>query len=224
MNNNVFIIVPTYNEANVIENVLSELLQLTNNIIVIDDGSDDTTGEILDKLNVLKATHSVNLGQGAAIKTGIECALICGADYIVTFDADGQHDASTIHKLFEIADMGCIDVILCTRFVENADSVPFLRRQLLRLAVLYTRITTGLQVTDAHNGIRMLSRKSAKLIEIKQNRMSHASEILSEIARHGLSYKEIPTKIRYTEYSLNKGQKIPDLLKILIELTLSKFL
>jgi hypothetical protein len=85
-------------------------------------------------------------------------------------------------------------------------------------ATTFTRLTTGLQLTDTHNGLRAMTRRGAAAIKLRQNRMAHASEFLSQIAGSGLRYVEQPVTIEYSAYSLAKGQNIGDAVLILLDL------
>ncbi len=208
-----WIVIPAYNEERVIGSVLEELSG--RNVVVVDDCSTDTTKLVASKYQVHLLSHPVNLGQGAALQTGITYALLNGAEKIVTFDADGQHSVSDIEKLIDA--LTNYDVALGSRFLESgsAENLPTSRRVLLKCAALYTRASTGLTLTDTHNGLRALSRHAAEKIVITQNRMAHATQVLQLIAYHKLSYIEVPVNIKYTEYSLAKGQKMSNSLNIL---------
>jgi glycosyltransferase involved in cell wall biosynthesis len=162
--------------------------------------------------------HPINLGQGAALQTGIEFALACGAELIVTFDADGQHRTADVTRLIDALQAEHADFALGSRFLGSAANVPSLRRVLLRAATLFTRLTTGLALTDAHNGLRAMTRRGALRIRLRQDRMAHASEILGQIAASGLKYVEVPVTIDYSSYSRAKGQRSGDLIVILLDL------
>ena len=138
---------------------------------------------------------------------------------IVTFDADGQHDPADIARLLAALEGG-YEVALGSRFIQGgqAVSIPKLKRLTLSLAVTITRRMTGLPLTDTHNGLRAFRREAATRIEIQQNGMAHASEILSQVARYHLRYCEVPVTVRYTEYSLHKGQSILNSFNILWEI------
>jgi glycosyltransferase involved in cell wall biosynthesis len=191
-------------------------------VVVVDDGSSDRTRQIAAQLATAVVCHPINLGQGAALKTGIDYALSQGADFIVTFDADGQHRVSDIGALLEALDREGADFALGSRFLGRPQGMPALRRLLLRAATLFTTATTGLRLTDTHNGLRALTRRGAAALRLRQNRMAHASEILAEIARSGLRYVEVPVTIDYTAYSLEKGQRAGDFVTILLDLFAQK--
>jgi polyprenyl-phospho-N-acetylgalactosaminyl synthase len=214
----VWVVVPAYNEARVIAGVIAELKRDAHRIVVVDDGSSDSTAEMAAECGAAVLRHPINLGQGAALQTGIEFALACGAELIVTFDADGQHRTADVTRLIDALQAEHADFALGSRFLGSAANVPSLRRVLLRAATLFTRLTTGLALTDAHNGLRAMTRRGALRIRLRQDRMAHASEILGQIAASGLKYVEVPVTIDYSSYSRAKGQRSGDLIVILLDL------
>jgi len=214
----IWLVVAAYNEAAVINVVVADLIKCGHTVVVVDDGSTDGTGAIARAMGVIIVPHPVNLGQGAALQTGIEFALRHGADYIVTFDADGQHRACDVDVLIEGLLKNNADFALGSRFLGASVAMPLSRRLLLKAATWFTRATTGLHITDTHNGLRAMTRRGASKIILRQNRMAHASELLHEIARSGLRYIEVPVTIQYSIYSLAKGQRLADSLKVLMDL------
>lgn len=201
-----FVIVPAYNEGPALERVIRELRALIPNVIVVDDGSRDDTGAIARRCATYTLKHLINRGQGAAIQTGLDFALLRGAAYIITFDADGQHRVEDIPRLLQPILDGECDIAIGSRFLGEATNLPTSRRIVLRAAVLFTRLVNGVRLTDAHNGLRAFSRRAAEKIHIRQDRMAHASEIIDRIKETGFAFKEVPVQIRYTEYSMAKGQ------------------
>src|SRR5262249_2739397 len=110
------------------------------------------------------------------------------------------------------------DYALGSRFLGRAPNMPRHRRLLLLAATWFTRITTGLPVTDAHNGLRAMTRRGAMRIKLRQNRMAHASAFLDQIAESGLPFVEVPVTIDYDAYSLGKGQRSSEAIDILLDL------
>jgi glycosyltransferase involved in cell wall biosynthesis len=164
--------------------------------------------------------HPVNLGQGAALQTGLTYARVQpGARYFVTYDADGQHRLEDAAAMVEVARSGAADIVLGTRFADHAESVPPIKRFVLRLAVLLSPAGRKLRLTDAHNGLRVLTRPVADDLHITMNGMAHASEIVSYLGRSKWRVREIAVSIRYTEYSRSKGQSLLNGVNILFDLS-----
>src|SRR5262249_40916537 len=155
-------------------------------VVVVDDFSSDETADIAEQAGAIVIRHPINLGQGAALQTGITYALGHGADIIVTFDADGQHDASDVRRLVEAIQKNDADFALGSRFLGRAINMPSARRVVLRGALLFTRLATGMEISDVHNGLRAMTHRGAKALYLRQNRMAHASEILEQISRSRL--------------------------------------
>jgi glycosyltransferase involved in cell wall biosynthesis len=214
-----WLIVPAYNEETVIGRVVAELLRRGSGTVVVDDGSTDDTGKNAALAGATVVTHPINLGQGAALQTGIRFALRQGADIIVTFDADGQHRVADIDGLIDALAKNNADFALGSRFLGATVAMPPSRRLLLMAATWFTRLTTGMKISDTHNGLRAMTRRGASRIMLRQNRMAHASELLDQIARSGLRYVEVPVTIEYSGYSLAKGQRLADSLRILVDLS-----
>ena len=192
-------------------------------IVVVDDASADETSKVARATGARVLRHPINRGQGAALATGIAAALRLGAKIIVTFDADGQHDPADLPGVIEPIRSGEADIVLGTRFDPSKPSdVPGGRRFLLKLGVWFTRMISQVRVTDMHNGFRAMSADAARRIRMKQDRMEHASEILDEIRRHNLRYVERPTRIRYTDYSMQKGQKNREALRLAMRILFYK--
>jgi len=212
------VVIPMFNEGSVIADVLKELSGRFRLLVCVDDGSQDESVSRATAAGATVVRHPVNLGQGAALQTGIRRALQDPTiTHIVTFDADGQHDAGDAAAMVAHSEAEDLQVVLGSRFLGSSAEVPLARRALLRGAARFSRATTGLQLTDAHNGLRVFRRDAAEQLSIRMHGMSHASEILSEVARHGWSYAEHPVTIRYTDYSRAKGQRAYNALNILFE-------
>ena len=217
----IWVVIPAYNEGRVLADVVRELLENNSSyqVVIVDDGSTDNTSVIAGNLSVHLLTHPINLGQGAALATGFEYALQQEADIIVTFDADGQMQPADIGLLVDVIINEDVDVALGSRFLTTLpEKMPPIKKNVLKLATVLTKLTTGLKVTDTHNGFRAFKAQALRKLTITQNRMAHASEILSAIARNKLSWREVPVTIRYTEYSKSKGQSVSNAINILFEL------
>ena len=221
----VWIIIPAYNEESVICNVIRQLKEYFRYVLVVDDGSSDMTYKLSIDSGAIVLHHAVNFGQGSALQTGIEYACINNAKYIATFDADGQHSCDDLLKMIEVIKKGHYDIVLGSRFIGDTKSnIPSSRKILLRLAVFFTWCTSGVRLTDAHNGLRVMTVAAGKKIKIQQNKMAHASELISIIKQQHLLFTEVPVTIKYTEYSLSKGQKFIHSFEIIKQLFMGKFI
>lgn len=220
----IFIIIPAYNEHTSLRTVVRQLLDWYYEVIVVDDGSEDDLQKILHDLPIYFLRHAVNLGQGAALQTGIEFALEQHADYIVTFDADGQHNASDVEKLLAPLFNHEVEMTLGSRFLPGAShNMSSSRKMLLQAGRYINYFFTGLLLSDTHNGLRAMTSSAAKKIHLKENRMAHASEILLLIKNHSISYREVPVHITYSTYSKKKGQSAFSSVRIVFDLILNKF-
>lgn len=218
----IFVVMPAYNEAEAIGPVVDSLLSAYRHVVVVDDASTDGTSEVLKDSPIHLLRHCLNRGQGAALQTGIEFALSQGAEIVVTFDADGQHDVLEIPGMVAPILAGECEVTLGSRFLGRTEGMPLTRRLVLKAGVLFTRVFSRVRVSDIHNGFRALSSPAAARIHLQMDRMAHASEILEQIQRSGLRYREVPVTIRYTSYSIGKGQSSWNAVRIAFELLLRR--
>lgn len=218
----VWIIIPVYNEAPVIEVVVQEVRKTFPNVVCVDDGSRDGSALRIRATGAHLIRHPINLGQGASIQTGVEYARVQrGARYFVTFDADGQHQVSDVLAMLEQLQHGSVDIVVGTRFHGDISHIPVLKRLILKTAVFMSVRNRKLHLTDAHNGLRTFNRTVADQIDIKRGGMSHASEIVEMIDRYHWRVAEIPVTILYTDYSRSKGQSVVNGVNILFENALS---
>jgi glycosyltransferase involved in cell wall biosynthesis len=201
----VWVVIAAFNEAAVIRGVVGEVVTAGWPVIVVDDGSRDGTAAAAQMAGVVVLRHVLNLGQGAALQTGIDYALHRGARHIVTFDADGQHRVADIPALVDALDR--VDVALGSRFLGAVEGASAARRALLRTATVVSNRLSGLQLTDAHCGLRAFRASAAPRLRITQDRMAHASELLRKVRTSGLRVVEVPVTVRYTDYSMRKGQR-----------------
>ncbi|MEI2717426.1 MAG: glycosyltransferase family 2 protein [Candidatus Nanopelagicales bacterium] len=214
----VLVVIPAWNEAPVIEQVVKSVLIEFPHVLVIDDGSSDGTAELAAAAGARTAVHALNLGQGGALATGLDVARqLPWVRWVVTFDADGQHLAGDAARMVDIARRDNLDVVLGTRFSGGTTNAGRWRRMTLRAATAYTRWSTGLKVTDTHNGLRVLSREFAARLHLRERGMGHASEILDQIAEQSAQWVEVPVDITYTQYSVAKGQPISNAVTILFD-------
>lgn len=216
-------VIPAYNEEKNIERVVRGLKPHVSEVVLVDDGSSDLTGERASRAGAWVLTHAINRGQGAALATGMKFAVDnLNADIVINYDADGQHSSAEIDAIVKPIMIGRADVVLGSRFLNDRSNVPFFRRMVLKAGIIFSRITSGLKITDTHNGFRAFTSEAAKKIRITQDRMAHASEILDEIGRNNLRYVEVPVTIRYTKESMEKGQSSLGAIKIVFDYLAAK--
>lgn len=216
------IVVPAYNEGESIADVVNELRRDYPRVVVVDDGSKDATAACARAAGATVVRHAINRGQGAALQSGITYALREGAEIIVTFDADGQHRSEDVDTLVRPIVEGRADIVLGSRFLDGRTRIPWARALLLVAAVWFTRVTSGVQLTDTHNGLRAFSRRAASQLDIQLDRMAHASELIDQVRKTQLPYTEVPVNIHYTEYSMATGQGNLAAFRILWDYVLSK--
>lgn len=220
----VFVVIPAYNEGAVLADVVGDLRRRYPHVVVVDDGSHDDTYAAAQASAEWALRHCINRGQGASLQTGIRFAIEAGADYVVTFDADGQHRAEDIDPLITALRAGH-GAALGSRFLgRDAVGIPWQRRLLLSAAVLFTRVFHRVKVSDAHNGLRALTRDAAAKLDITLDGMAHATEILTSIKRLGIDYVEVPVEIHYTEHSLAKGQRGSAAFRIVLDYVLGRMI
>lgn len=218
----VWVVIAAYNEGQRLATTLRGLLPFCANVVVVDDGSRDDTSAVAAAFPVWVLKHPINRGQGAALQTGLDFALGRGADILVTFDADNQHDPNDLAAVVAPVLAGTADVVLGSRFLGRTENMPASRRLVLKGGVLFTRLASRIAVTDTHNGFRAFSRRAAQLVHITQDRMAHASEILDEIRVQGLRHVEVPVTIRYSAATLEKGQSSWNAVRVVWQFLIGK--
>jgi glycosyltransferase involved in cell wall biosynthesis len=213
-----WIVVPAFNEAGVIGSVITDLRSAFPHVVCVDDGSDDDTGDIALRAGAHLVRHPVNLGQGAAIQTGVEYARRQpGARVFATFDADGQHRVEDLVTMIDRLRRGDVDVVIGTRFGAGVTRPPLLKRIVLQTAVRLSRRGRTLGLTDSNNGLRVFNKTVADGLDITMNGMSHATEFIMLIAENHWRVAEQPVEVLYTEYSQSKGQPLLNGVNIIVD-------
>lgn len=216
------VVMPAFNEEASVAESVKQALRAFNHVVVIDDGSSDSTAREALAAGAFVVRHPVNLGQGAALQTGFNWARERGASWVVTLDSDGQHDPQDALRLLSLAIDQKADVALGSRFLGRTHGMPRSRRLLLRCALAFQNLTASIRLTDVHNGLRVLSARALEELCITQDRMAHASEIISQLGASDLKIVEGPVTIRYTNYSLSKGQSSMGAVHILLDLLMAR--
>ncbi len=199
---NVLVIVPAYNEASTLQEVLLAIPQ-DMDFVVVNDGSSDATEKIAAQNGATVITHSVNRGLGAALRTGFEYAIENKYESVVTLDADGQHEPTEITHVLAALTPG-VDVVIGRRAYDV--HMPHVRRAYNRLGAVVTSILFGTPLVDTQSGFRAFSLEALRKMSLCTSRMEISSEIIAEAHRLQLKIIEVPISIRYTKYSMSKGQ------------------
>jgi len=204
---NTCIVVPAYNEAKRIGEVLAELVKFEMPIVVVDDGSSDETAQVAGRFNVIVARHIVNLGQGAALRTGTELAIKLGYEKILHFDADGQHDGEMIRPMFDALATNEQEVIFASRFLGDKLVMPTYKKVILIAAKIFGRIFLQIKFTDPQSGLRAFTAEAYASLRWRANDFRHCTEILINVAHSDLRWRELPTIVRYDSYSTAKAKR-----------------
>lgn len=222
-------VIPSYNEGLIIDKTVKSILKKWyQNIIVVDDGSRDNTQEKLSKLmnKIIYLRHYKNRWQWASLETGFEyIRRYVDAEYVITFDADGQHDLWDLQNFMKILDKDKnIEIGFWSRFLNKQTTrIPFIRRCVLKLWILFTFFLSYIKLTDTHNGYRVMRKWVLSKLSLSMDGMWHASEIIDFVARNNISYIEVPVDIKYTDYSLQKWQSSGNAINIACKIIWNKF-
>jgi len=217
-----YFVIPAFNEGGAINDVISSIPS-EYGIICVDDGSSDSTAAEVARTRALLVRHPINLGQGAALQTGFDFAVRRPSmKYVVTFDADGQHRIEDVAAMLDRIKETNVDVVMGSRFLGGAINMPFSKRMILKLAIKFSNLSTGVRLTDTHNGLRVLNRHAVESIHLRMPDFAHASEIVDQIRRHNLSCAEAPMTIVYSDYSRAKGQSLINAINIAFDVILNK--
>jgi len=212
-----WVIIPAYNEERMVEGVIKKTKKYAVNIIVVDDGSKDKTYEIAKKSKVIALKHIVNLGKGAALKTGCDYAIKKGAKILIAIDADGQHEPKEIPNFLNALKKA--DVVLGYRKFHK--KMPFI----FRLGNLFinktTRFLYGISLKDTQCGYRAFTADAYKKMRWDALDYSMESEMISNMGKHNLRYAEIPIQTIYSEK--HKGTTFLDGIKIVANMIFWRF-
>ena len=164
LSSKVAVLIPAYNESNRIQKVIEECKSIFSTIVVVDDGSTDDTYQVARNAGATFVLRQcLNFGQGSALTTGFKfCLETCQFDFLITFDADGQHRLNDAAEMALFAIEGNSDAVFGSRFLDNTQrtAMPKIRRAFLKLAVKFESCIYGFKLTDSHNGLRVLSRRA----------------------------------------------------------------
>jgi polyprenyl-phospho-N-acetylgalactosaminyl synthase len=214
-----YVIIPVYNEETVVAGVVDAVRKVFSNVVCVDDGSMDNSVEAILATGAKLVQHPINLGAGAATQTGIDYALQePAAEYFITFDADGQHDIKDAVRMLEYLKKHDLDIVFGSRFIGDVHNIGRVKRIFLKAAALFSRITSGVKLTDPHIGLRVLNRRFAENLKITLPDFTHASEVVHRVKEGNYKYDEVPITVMYSDYSKSKGQPMMNSINITIDL------
>lgn len=190
---------PAYNEEKNIASIIIKLKQITNTIIVCDDGSTDLTSKIASELGAITIVHQKNMGYGAAIASLFAKAREIGIEMLVTFDADGQHRIEDIKKVLEPITKDKADIVIGSRFLSQKSKVPEYRKLGIKTITSLTNAATGSKITDAQSGFRAYNKKVLESIIPSDPGMGVSTEILIKASKNKFRIVEVPITILYGE-------------------------
>lgn len=215
-------VIPAYNEATVIGDVVQQVLGQVDTVIVVDDCSKDETAVVARRSGAQVLRHAVQRGAGRATATGLLAALRLGADLIVTLDADGQHLADEIQTVLAPLRVHDADLVVGCR-VQDRKSMPVSRRLGNRFANFWTWALLGASVSDSQSGFRAYSRTAAQRLPLHSRGYEFCSQTLGAAVKLGLKIAEVPITVVYTEYSMAKGQSFWTAVQTLIRIAKAGF-
>ena len=214
-------VIPAYNEAEHITEVISRVRPFVDEIVVVDDCSSDDTAQLAQAAGATVLKHPINRGQGAALQTGNDYALLKNADIIIHFDADNQFCAEEISDLILPITSGRAQVALGSRFLTKKSKLPASKKNIIMpLARLVNRLFFNIKLSDPQSGFRVLSKEAAQKIKIKNDGMAHCSEILHQLFKNKFKIEEVPITVVYHEF----GQKFSGGFKIIKDLLIRKII
>jgi glycosyltransferase involved in cell wall biosynthesis len=209
------VLIPIFNEdRSVLERIVNEILDRKWNVILVDDGSSPAV--MVQNPAVIILRHNINLGQGASLETGMEYARITGVKILVHMDGDGQHSVTEIDRLVKPVIDQSVDIVFGSRFLlsSSVHMIPFKRRIVLKISKWVNVIFTGLLMSDAHNGFRVLNLKAIQGLKLRTPGREHASEIIWRTRRARLKYVELPVHIHYNTTGKDSRIRFGEIVKL----------
>ncbi len=216
-------VIPAYNEATRISAVVRGAKQYVDSVIVVVDGSTDTTEVVAREAGAIVIRHAENCGAGAATMTGLEAARRLGYSIAITLDADGQHATADIPRLIEILKKENADLVIANRFGRK-NTIPFIRRVANTIGNLVTFFATGIYLPDTQCGFKAFGPKALSEIELKMSGFEFCTEVIREASKNRWKIVSIPSKVVYSEYTLAKGQSFSSGLRTAAKILLRTFL
>lgn len=190
------LLIPAYNEARTIGQVVSEAREITESVVVVDDGSQDATAQIAEDSGALVIKHSVNSGKGAALRTGFQHVLDNGYDALITMDSDGQHDVNDIPGFLKAFDERGSGIIIGSR-MQDISTMPAVRKFTNKFTSFVGSLLTHQKIRDSQSGFRLISSDVLRAVELETAGYEMESELLIKASRAGFRITSVPIKTIY---------------------------
>tara|TARA_Y100001936_G_C16093231_1_gene688685 strand:- start:1158 stop:2042 length:885 start_codon:yes stop_codon:yes gene_type:complete len=205
--------IPAFNEEKNIASIIIGLKKITDSIIVCNDGSEDSTGDIARELGAIVINHKKNLGYGAGIKSIFLKAKEIQSDLLVTIDADGQHDVRDVTKILKPIQEDKAEIVIGSRFLEEVENIPEYRKFGIKLITKVTNLSLNQSLTDSQSGFRAYSKKVLEKLVISDKGMGISTEILIKANNINFRIGEVPIKVSYegetsTENPVSHGTSV----------------
>ena len=218
-----FVVMPVYNEAEVVTGVIKDVKRYFSNIVCVNDGSQDNSGQMILDSGAILVEHSINLGAGAATQTGVEYALMNkNIKYFVTIDADAQHNIGDAINMLKMLQNNNLDIVFGSRFIGVIKNINPFKRIFLKMAGFFSKTTTGISLSDPHIGLRAFNRKFAENVKITLPGFAHASELIHKVADGNYKFGESPVTVTYSDYSKAKGQPMLNAINIAFDILIHR--
>ncbi|MCG2660685.1 MAG: glycosyltransferase family 2 protein [Kiritimatiellae bacterium] len=192
------VVIPAYREQHMIRDVVQRVRKYVQPVIVVDDGSPDRTAEEAADAGAVVVRHTANMGKGVALNTGFNYARQNQFDYLITLDADGQHDPADIPRFIEAYERTGIPVLIGNR-MGALSNMPQVRKWTKRGMSWFLSRAMNQYVPDTQCGFRLYRCDVLPFIEARSTRFAAESEILLHIASRGIRMDAVPIAVIYNE-------------------------
>ena len=197
--NSVTVVIPAYNEEAMIGQVVRVAREFTNEVIVVDDGSEDRTGEAASAAGASVIRIPANTGKGNALSIGMSTAVLKGRDAVVCLDGDGQHNPADIPEVVRPILEDTADMVIGSRFLtkETRSLIPIYRKIGQKILTSATNLGSPVKITDSQSGFRAFSKNVMKTFTYSEKGMGIESEMIREAVKSGARIREVPISVRY---------------------------
>ncbi|SFB06451.1 DUF2062 domain-containing protein [Algoriphagus aquimarinus] len=225
MGNRVCIIIPTYNNEGTLRQVITEVLKICPDLLVVNDGSTDSTESILESFSGLNViSYPKNKGKGYALRKGFVRAHALGYEYAVTLDSDGQHEPENIQDLTEQIQLLETETVLMGSRNMEQDGIPKKSSFGNKFSNFWVWFNTGIKLSDTQTGFRAYPLRPISRLKWFSNKFEFEVEVLVRLAWEGVEIKEVPVHVNYPEDRVSHFRPFHDFARISVLNTVFFFL